>query len=124
MLKGLELDKNEKISLINGDSEEGHRLIYEDHQNQLARYYSKKKYIYKVENNNSKLIPQYVKEYFGSISVPYKDIELWHTWLDEYELEGVEYEETNEAQLTVGKLECFFDGYTFVKPKVMIIRRG
>ncbi|PEM49631.1 hypothetical protein CN618_17795 [Bacillus wiedmannii] len=77
-----------------------------------------------IENNNSKLLPQYVKEYLDSITVFYKDIELWHTWLDEYELEGVEYERTNVAQLTVGKLEFFFDGYTFVKPKVLVIRRG
>lgn len=94
MLKGLALDKNEKIFLINGDGEEGHLLIYEDHQNQLAKYYSKKKNIYKIENNNSKPIPQYVKGYLNSITIPYKDIELWHTWLDEYELENVEHEKT------------------------------
>lgn len=124
MLKGLELDKDEKIFLINGDAEEGHPLIDEDHQNPLARYYSKKKNIYKIENNNSKLLPQYVKEYLNSITTPYRDIELWHTWLDEYELDGVEYKKTYAAQLTVDKLERFFDGYTFVKPKVLVIRRG
>ncbi|WP_255300101.1 hypothetical protein [Bacillus wiedmannii] len=115
MLKGLELDKNEKIFLINGDAEEGHLLISADHQNQFARYYSKKKNIYMIENNNSKLLPQYVKEYLDSITVFYKDIELWHTWLDEYELEGVEYERTNVAQLTVGKLEFFFRWIYFCK---------
>ena len=77
-----------------------------------------------IENNNSKLLAQYVKEYVNSITIPYRDIELWHTWLDEYELEGVEYEKTNAAQLTVDKLERFFDGYTFVKPKVLVIKRG
>ncbi|WP_059303383.1 hypothetical protein [Bacillus cereus] len=68
------------------------------------RYYSKKKNIYRIENNNSKLLAKYV----NNITIPYRDIELWHTWLDEYELEGVEYEKTNAAQLTVGELERFF----------------
>ncbi|OUB42057.1 hypothetical protein BK716_29335 [Bacillus thuringiensis serovar higo] len=79
-----------------------------DHQNQFARYYSKKKNIYRIENNNSKLLAQYVKDFVNNITIPYRDIELWHTWLDEYELEGVEYEKTNAAQLTVGELERFF----------------
>ncbi|OQR58622.1 hypothetical protein CDB3_00680 [Bacillus sp. CDB3] len=90
----------------------------------MARYYSKKKNIYKIENNNSKLLPQYVKEYLNSITVPYKDIELWHTWLDEYELENVEYEKTNVSKLTVNKLERFFSNYTYINPKIMVIIRN
>ncbi|WP_433775485.1 hypothetical protein [Bacillus wiedmannii] len=52
------------------------------------------------------------------------DIELWHTWLDEYELENVEHEKTNVSKLTVNQLERFFSDYTYINPKVMVIRRN
>ncbi|PEX93305.1 hypothetical protein COJ50_14160 [Bacillus cereus] len=52
------------------------------------------------------------------------DIELWHAWLGEYELENVEYEKTNVSKLTVNKLERFFSDYTYIDPKVMVIRRN
>lgn len=47
-----------ELPILNGgDAEEGHLLIYEDHQNSLARYYSQKKNTYKID----KLPPQYVE---------------------------------------------------------------
>ncbi|EJS70820.1 hypothetical protein CN425_24455 [Bacillus cereus] len=52
------------------------------------------------------------------------DIELWHTWVDKYELENIEYEKTNVLKLTVNKLERFFSDYTYINPKVMVIRRN
>lgn len=30
-----------------------------------------------IENNNSKLLAQYVKEYVNNITIPYRGIELW-----------------------------------------------
>ncbi len=39
-----------ELPILNGgDAEEGHLLIYEDHQNSLARYYSQKKNTYKID---------------------------------------------------------------------------
>ncbi len=30
-------------------------------------------------------------EFLNTIKIDYKEIELWHTWLDKYELDEVEY---------------------------------
>ena len=62
-----------------------------------------------------------ILDFLNTIKIDYKEIELWHTWLDNYELDDVDCEKIDCSKLTVDRLETFFDDYTYLIPKVMLM---
>ena len=64
-----------------------------------------------------------ILDFLNTIKLDYKEIELWHIWLDNYKLDDVEYEKIDCSKLTVDRLDTFFDDYTYLNPKVMLMYR-
>lgn len=121
ILEGIEIDDNEKFFLFDSNQKENKLEIYEDNQSRFARYYSQKKNIYRIENKNSESLSTMMINFLNNIKTDYKEIELWHTWLDKYELDEVEYEKIYYSNLTDDKVDAFFENDTYLNPKVMII---
>lgn len=121
ILNGLDINDDEKFFLFDSKQKENELEIYEDNHNPFARYYSQKKYIYRVENRNSESLSTLLKDFLNNSKLENKEIELWHTWLDKYELDEVVYERMDCSKLTVDKLDTFFEDDTYLNPKVIYI---
>lgn len=121
ILNGLDINDDEKFFLFDSKQKEDELEIYEDNHNPFARYYSQKKYIYRVENRNSESLSTLLKDFLNNSKLENKEIELWHTWLDKYELDEVVYERMDCSKLTVDKLDTFFEDDTYLNPKVIYI---
>lgn len=121
ILEGIGIDDDEKFFLFDSNQKENKLEIYEDNHNRFARYYSQKKYIYRIENRNSEFLSRMMIDFLNNIKTDCKEIELWHTWLDKYELDEVEYGKIDYSNLTVDKLDTFFEMDTYLNPKLMSI---
>lgn len=123
ILNGLDINDDEKFFLFDSKQKENELEIYEDNQSPFARYYSQKKYIYKIESLNSESLSTLLKDFLNTIKTGYKEIELWHTWLDKYEMDEVGYEKIYCSELPESKLDAFFETNTYLNPKLMSIYR-
>lgn len=121
ILNLMKVDKNSKIFLILNDGESNDLSVYEDFDHSLARYYSNKKFIYGIGGGNES--SSIYIDYLRKISFSGKEIELWHTWLDKYEKDEVEYHTIEVSNLTPKYLDDFFDYYTYRHPKVLTIKK-
>lgn len=113
-IRGMDLskiDRNKKVFLINLPEElqSSPLVIVEDLHNSYARYFTDKKYIYKVTNVQK--VVSHLTGYIGKYSNLWKELELWRVIQDDYSVDSSEVPSTVIPlhNLTLEKLEAFYE---------------